>query len=91
MKMGFSVGFSRFQIRFVLSPQDIIVRACELLTQVKMITDGHVAIAKGKCLVFDMGTQILTTKDIPANEADTLGDRFGELVESCDELRGCTS
>ena len=28
-----------------------------------------------------LGTQVLTTMDIPANEADTLGDRSGELVE----------
>ena len=35
-----------------------------------------------------MGTQILTTKDIPADEADTLGDRFGELVQSCDGFAG---
>ena len=35
-----------------------------------------------------MGTQIPTTKDIPASEADTFGDRFGELVESCDGFAG---
>ena len=32
----------------------------------------------------DMGTQMLASKNIPANEADTLGDRLGELVECFD-------
>ena len=53
-----------------------------------MIIDGHVAIAKETCRVIDMGTQFLTTEDIPAHEADTLGDRFGELVESCNRFPG---
>ena len=52
----------------------------------KMNTGDHVAIAKETCRVIDMGTHFLTTKDIPANETDTLGDRFGELVQSCDGL-----
>ena len=34
--------------------------------------------------MIDMGTQILTTKVIPAHDVDTLGYLFGELVESCD-------
>ena len=38
------------------------------------------------CRAIGMGTHILTSKDIPANEADTLGEQFGELVECCD---GC--
>ena len=38
----------------------------------------------GNVSVIDMGTQILTTKVIPAHDADTLGYLFGELVESCD-------
>jgi len=68
--------------------KDVIFRAGELGIQVKMITGDHVAIAKETCRVIGMGTQILTTKDIPANEADTLGDRFGELVEGCDGFAG---
>ena len=35
-----------------------------------------------------MGTQIPSTKDIPAIDADTFGDRFGKLVESCDGFAG---
>ena len=35
-----------------------------------------------------MGTKVLTTKDIRTNEADTLNDRFGELVEGCDGFAG---
>ena len=65
---------------------DVIARASDLRIQVKIIIDGHVAIAKETCRVINMGTQILTTEVIPAHEADTLGDRFGELVESCDGL-----
>ena len=34
------------------------------------------------------GTKIPTTKDTPANKADTLRDRFGELVEGCDGFAG---
>ena len=41
--------------------------------QVKRITGGHVAIAEETCRVIGMGTQILTTKDISTNAADTLG------------------
>ena len=82
-----SISISRFQIRFILDTLDVIARASDLRIQVKMIIDGHVAIAKETCRVFNMGTQILTTEVIPAHEADTLGDRFGELVESCDGWR----
>ena len=64
--------------------KDVITRAGELDIQVKMITVDHVAIAKETCRVICTGTQMLTTKYIPTNEADTLGARFGELVESCD-------
>ena len=43
----------------------------ELGIQVKLITGDHLAIAKETCRVIGVGTQILTTKDIPAYEADT--------------------
>ena len=33
-------------------------------------------------------TQKRTTKEIPATEADMLGDRFGEIVEMCDGYAG---
>ena len=66
----------------------VIARASDLRIQVKMIIDGHVAIAKETCRVIDMGTQILTTEVIPAHEADTLGDRLGDLVESSDNFVG---
>ena len=49
-----------------------------------MITGDHVAIAKETCCVIGVGTKIPTTKDTPANKADTLRDRCGELVEGCD-------
>ena len=68
--------------------KDVIFRAGELGIKVKLITGDHIAIAKKTCRVIGVGTQILTTKDIPANEADTLGDRFGELVEGCDGFAG---
>ena len=68
--------------------KDVLFRAGELSIQVKMITGDHVGIARETCRVVGMGTQILTTKDIPENEADTLSDRFGELVEGCDGFAG---
>ena len=40
------------------------------------------------CRVIGGRKQILTTKDIPAHEADTLDDRFGELVECSDNFVG---
>ena len=67
---------------------DVIARAGELGIQVKMISGDHVATAKETCRVIGMGTQILTTKDIPTSEAETLSDRFGELVESCAGFEG---
>ena len=54
----------------------------------KMITGDHVAIAKETCRLIGIGREIPTTKDTPANEADTLCDRFGELVEGCDGFAG---
>ena len=64
--------------------KDVIFGAGELGIQVKMVTGDHVAIAKETCRVIVMETKIPTTKDTPANEADTLRDRFGEFVEGCD-------
>ena len=46
--------------------------------------DNVLQIVKGTCRAVGMRTQILTSEDIPANEAGTLGDRLGELVEGCD-------
>ena len=40
------------------------------------------------CRVIERRIQILTTKDIPVNVADTLDDRFGDLVESSDDFVG---
>ena len=68
--------------------KDVIFGARELGIQVKMITGDHVAIAKETCRVIGVGTNIPTTKDTPANEVDTLRDRFGELVEGCDGFAG---
>ena len=64
--------------------KDVIFGAGELGIQVKMVTGDHVGIAKETCRVIGMVTKIPTTKDTPANEADTLRDRFGEFVEGCD-------
>ena len=50
-----------------------VLAYAELGIQVKRITGGHVAIAEETCRVIGMGTQILTTKDISTNAADTLG------------------
>ena len=44
-------------------------------------TSSYVAIAKDTCRVIGLRTQVRTTKDIQANEADVLGDRFGMFVE----------
>ena len=77
-----------FQRKSHVFRSDVIARAAELGVQVKMISGDHVAIAKETCRVIGMGTQILTTKDIPTSEAETLSDRFGELVESCDGFEG---
>ena len=52
--------------------QDIIATAGALRIQVKMIIDGHVAIAKETCRVIGRGIQILTTEVIPAIETDLL-------------------
>ena len=71
--------------------KDVIFGAGELGIQVKMITGDHVAIAKEKCRLIGVGTKIPTRKDIPAKEADTLRDRFGELVEGCDGFAGVHS
>ena len=68
--------------------KDVIFGAGELGIQVKMITGDHVATAKEKCRLIGIGTKIPTTKDTPANEGDTLRDRFGELVEGCDGFAG---
>ena len=78
MENGFSVSISRFQIRFILTH--------EMLSPEPMNFASSVAIAKETCRVINMGTQILTTEVIPAHEADMFGDRFGELMESCDGL-----
>ena len=83
--MGFCF-YLTFSNPLHLDTLDVIARASDLRIQVKIIIDGHVAIAKEACRVFNKGTQIFTTEVIPAHEADTLGDRFGELVESCDGL-----
>ena len=81
-------GFLTFSNPLRPDTLDVIARASELRNQVNIIIDGHVAIAKETCRVINMGTQILTIEVIPAHEADTLGDRFGELVESCDGFVG---
>ena len=47
------------------------------------ITSGHVA--KKTCRAIGMET--LTTKDIPTGDADSLSDRFGELVESHESFK----
>ena len=71
--------------------KDVIFGAGELGIQVKMITGDHVAIANEKCRLIGFGTKIPTTKDTPANEADTLRDRFGKLVQGCDGFAGVHS
>ena len=53
-----------------------------------MITGDHVAIAKETCRVIGMETKIPTFNNTPANEADTLRDRFREFVEGCDGFAG---
>ena len=87
-KIGFSVGISRFQIRRDLSRKTLSLEQENSVFKVKMSTGDHVAIAKETCRVIGVGTKIPTTKDIPANEADTFRDRFGELVEGCDGFAG---
>ena len=68
----FSVGNLTFSDPPRPDTKDVIFGAGELGIQVKMITGDHVAIAKETCRVIGKGTKIPTTKDIPANEADTL-------------------
>ena len=84
----FSVGNLTFSDPPRPDTKDVIFGAGELGIQVKMITGDHVAIAKETCRVIGVGTKIPTTKDTPANKADTLRDRFGELVEGCDGFAG---
>ena len=86
--MVFFFGISRFLNPLRPDTQDIIAMACALRIEVKMIIDGHVAIAKETCRVIGRGIQILTTEVIPAIENDTLGYRFGEHVESSDDSVG---
>ena len=54
--------------------KDVIFSAGELGIKVNMIAGDHVVIAKETYRVIGMRTQSLTTEDIPADEADTLGD-----------------
>ena len=88
MENGFSVGNLTFSDPPRPDTKDVIFGAGELGIQVKMITGDHVAIAKETCRLIGKGTKIPTTKDTPANKADTLRDRFGELVEGCDGFAG---
>ena len=68
----FSVGNLTFSDLPRPDTKDVIFGVGELGVQVKMITGDHVAIAKETCRLIGKGTKIPTTKDIPANEADTL-------------------
>ena len=72
MENGLSVGISRFSDPQRPDTKDVIFGAGELGIQVNMITGDNVAIGKETCRLIGIGTKIPTTKDIPANEADTL-------------------
>ena len=68
----FSVGMSRFQIRWDLTRKTLSLEQENSVFKVKMITGDHVAIEKETLRLIGNGTNIPTTKDSPANEADTL-------------------
>ena len=66
-----------------------IERAVEQGAQVKMITGDHAAIAKETCRQLGMGDNILLPDGLPtfdptAEIPPTLGDDYGELIESTD-------
>ena len=81
MENGISFGISRSKNPSPPDTQNVIVTAV-LCIDAKMFT----------WLCFDSGDREenpnSATKDIPADETDTLDDRFGDLVESSDDFVG---